>query len=229
MSDPETAVVLLSGGMDSAVAAAWAKAEGYRIVALSIDYGQRHRRELDAAAEVARRLGASERVLLTVDLRPVGGSALVSDAPVPKHRDLGAGEIPSTYVPARNTIFLALALGLAEARGATAIVIGANRIDYSGYPDCRPAFLRAFERLAAVATKAGVEGRPLRILAPLLDEPKAGIVRMGVALGAPFDATFSCYDPTAEGLHCGSCDACRLRRQGFREAGTADPTRYASA
>jgi 7-cyano-7-deazaguanine synthase len=211
--------------MDSAVAAAWAKEQGYGLVGLTVDYGQRHRVELDAARAVCRWLGAEEHVVLAVDLRPVGGSALTADIDVPK--DGGTDAMPVTYVPARNTILLALALGLAEARAATAIVIGANRIDYSGYPDCRPEFLAAFARLAAAGTKAGVEGRPPRVLAPLIDLPKAGIVELGLRLGVPFARTVSCYDPAPDGAACGACDACRLRRKGFETAGAADPTRYA--
>jgi 7-cyano-7-deazaguanine synthase len=206
--------------MDSAVAAAWARAEGYGIVALTIDYGQRHRLEIEAARKIAR-LVAREHVVLGVDLRVVGGSALTADLPVPRGGP-GPG-IPATYVPARNTLFLALALGLAEAREAEAIVIGANRIDFSGYPDCRPEFLDAFARVAQVGTKAGVEGRAPRILAPLIDLPKEGIVRLGLRLGVPFGDTLSCYEPGPGGRPCGECDACRLRRKGFAAAGAADP------
>jgi len=192
-----------------------------------VDYVQRHRAELAAAAEAARRTGAQEHVLLKVDLRAVGGSALTADLAVPRD---GPGEgIPVTYVPARNTLFLALALGLAEARGAEAIVLGVNRIDYSGYPDCRPEFLEAFARVAETGTKAGVEGRAPCILAPLVDRSKAEIVREGMRRGVPFGITLSCYDPDEGGAACGTCDACRLRRRGFEEAGVADPTRYAGA
>lgn len=216
------AVVLLSGGLDSAVAGAWARAEGYEVVALTVDYGQRHRAEIEAARKVARWLAAREHVELKVDLRAVGGSALTAAIPVPQG---GPGEgIPVTYVPARNTLLLALALGLAEARGAGAIVIGANRIDFSGYPDCRPEFLDAFARVAETGTKAGVEGHAPRILAPLLDLPKEGIVRLGAGLGVPFGDTLSCYDPDARGRPCGACDACALRRKGFLAAGIADPS-----
>jgi len=218
-------VALVSGGMDSAVAAAWARDEGFEIVTLTVDYGQRHRVELEAAREISRWLGAREHVLLAVDLRAVGGSALTDSIEVP--RGGGTEGIPATYVPARNTVLLALALALAEARDGLAIVIGANRIDYSGYPDCRPEFLDAFGRVAEVGTKAGVEGRAPKILAPLLDLPKSGIVEMGTRLEVPFVRTVSCYDPTPTGAACGRCDACHLRRKGFLEAGVADPTEYA--
>jgi 7-cyano-7-deazaguanine synthase len=216
-----TAVVLLSGGLDSAVSGAWARAQGYAVIALTVDYGQRHRAEIEAARKLARWLGAREHVELKVDLRAVGGSALTSGIPVPRG---GPQEgIPATYVPARNTLLLALALGLAEARAAGAIVIGANRIDFSGYPDCRPEFLEAFARVAEAGTKAGVEGHAPRILAPLLDLSKEGIVRLGASLQVPFGDTLSCYDPDARGRPCGACDACALRRKGFAGAGIADP------
>ena len=221
-----TAVVLLSGGLDSATAAAWAAREGFRLVALSIDYGQRHRAELDAARDVARALGVAEHVVLPIDLAAFGGSALVdASIPVPKGRadaEIAAG-IPATYVPARNTVFLALALALAETRDAEAIVIGVNAVDYSGYPDCRPEYVAAFEALAALATKAGVEGRPTRILAPLQALSKAEIVRLGLALGLDLGLTTSCYDPGPDGRPCGACDSCRLRAAGFAAAGAADP------
>jgi 7-cyano-7-deazaguanine synthase len=220
-----TAVVLLSGGMDSAVAGAWARSEGFALVTLSVDYGQRQRPELKASRKLSRWLGALEHVVLRVDLRAVGGSALTDDIDVPKTGVVPG--VPVTYVPARNTLLLALALGLAEARSAEAIVLGINRIDGSGYPDCRPEFLEAFRRLAAVATKAGTEGRAPRLLAPLLDLPKSGIVSLGAKLGVPFRETLSCYDPTPAGGACGACDSCRLRRRGFEEAKVADPTRYA--
>jgi 7-cyano-7-deazaguanine synthase len=218
-------VALVSGGMDSAVAAAWAREEGFSIVTLTVDYGQRNRGELEAAREISRWLEAREHVLLAADLRAVGGSALTDAIDVP--RGGGTEGIPVTYVPARNTVLLALALALAEARGAQAIVIGANRIDYSGYPDCRPEYLEAFARVADVGTRAGVEGRAPQILAPLLDLKKSGIVQMGARLEVPFVLTRSCYDPTPTGAACGRCDACHLRRKGFREAGVADPTEYA--
>jgi 7-cyano-7-deazaguanine synthase len=206
--------------MDSAVAGAWARAEGYAVIALTVDYGQRHRVELDAARRIARWLGVREHVSIRVDLAAVGGSALTGEIPVPHAPSAG---IPVTYVPARNTLFLALALGLAEARGAQAIVIGANRIDFSGYPDCRPEFLEAFARVAETGTKAGVEGRAPRLLSPLLDLSKEGIVRLGQRLHVPFADTFSCYDPGPGGRPCGTCDACVLRRKGFAAAGCVDP------
>lgn len=219
--NPKAAVVLLSGGMDSAVAGAWARAEGYAVIALTVDYGQRHRIELEAARKVARWLLVREHVELRVDLSAVGGSALTGGIPVPRG---GPSEgIPVTYVPARNTLLLALALGLAEARQADAIVIGANAIDFSGYPDCRKEFLDAFARVAETGTKAGVEGHPPRLLAPLLDLSKEGIVRLGGHLKVPFADTVSCYDPGPRGRPCGTCDACRLRRLGFSAAGTSDP------
>ncbi len=222
-----SAVVLLSGGMDSAVAAAWTREQRLGVIGLTVDYGQRHRGEVEAAGRIARWAGAVEHVVLAVDLRAVGGSALTGDVEVPKTGP--AGGIPATYVPARNTLLLALALGLAEARGASSIVIGVNRVDYSGYPDCRPEFLAAFRALARVATKAGVEGRAPALLAPLLDLGKAGIVTLGMRLRVPFAETLSCYDPGPEGGACGGCDACRLRRAGFEQAGVADPTRYSPA
>jgi 7-cyano-7-deazaguanine synthase len=221
-----SAVVLLSGGLDSATAAAWAAREGFSLSALSIDYGQRHRVELDAARAVARALGITDHVVLPIDLAAFGGSALVDPAiPVPKGRDEAAiaSGIPTTYVPARNTVFLALALGMAETRCAEAIVLGVNAIDYSGYPDCRPEYVAAFERLAALATKAGVEGRPTRILAPLQSLSKSDIVRLGLALGLDYGLTTSCYDPAADGRPCGSCDSCLLRAAGFAAVGAADP------
>lgn len=220
------AVVLLSGGMDSATAAAVARSEGFLVHALTVDYGQRHRRELEAARRVAAALGTAEHRTIAVDLRAFGGSALTGDQEVPKGRparDVGS-DIPSTYVPARNTVFLALALAWAETLGAQDLVIGANAIDYSGYPDCRPAFLEAFERLANLATKAGVEETArFRVHAPLLRMTKAEIIRRGLALGVDFALTHSCYDPAPDGRACGRCDACLLRRKGFAEAGVMDP------
>ena len=230
MSAPRRAVVLLSGGMDSAVTLAWMRREGYACTALSFDYGQRHSIELERAARLATALGADEHVLQRIDLRAFGGSALTSDVAVPKDRVAidAVGAIPITYVPARNTVFLSFALALAEVRGATAIAIGANAVDYSGYPDCRPEFITAFERLANLATRAGVEAsakgvRAIAIVAPLLEMPKSRIVALGAELGVDFAMTTSCYDPDAEGRPCGHCDACLLRARGFAEASVADP------
>lgn len=223
---PGRLVVLLSGGLDSATVAAWAIDAGWTVTALSIDYGQRHRHELAAARAIASRLRIADHVVLRVDLAAFGGSVLVDPgAEVPRDRPESsiAAEIPPTYVPARNTVFLSLALALAEARGATAIALGVNAIDYSGYPDCRPAFLDAFRRLAAVATKAGVEGRSIAILAPLVDLSKADIVRMAAGLGLDMGLTTSCYDPDDLGRPCGHCDACLLRAAGFAAAGLRDP------
>ncbi len=221
-----TAVVLLSGGLDSATAAAWAIRAGYRLAALSLDYGQRHRCELDSAREVAATLGIADHVIMPVDLAAFGGSALVDPAvAVPKGRSAAAiGEgIPITYVPARNTVFLALALAMAETREAEALVIGVNAIDYSGYPDCRPEFIAAFSEVARLATKTGVEGRPFEILAPLATLSKAEIIRLGLDLGLDYGLTTSCYDPDAAGRPCGVCDSCLLRAAGFAAAGAADP------
>jgi len=223
------AVVLLSGGIDSATTLAIARAEGYAVYALSFDYGQRHRAELLAARRVAEALGAAEHRIVNLDLRVFGGSALTDDIPVPKGRnetEIGRG-IPVTYVPARNTIFLAFALAYAEVLEAEDIFLGVNAIDYSGYPDCRPEFIAAFERTANLATKAGVEGRlRLKIHTPLIAWTKAEIIRRGAALGVDFSLTHSCYDPSPEGFACGECDSCRLRRKGFEEAGLTDPTVY---
>jgi len=219
-------VVLLSGGLDSATVAAWARARGYEVIGLSIDYGQRHRCELDAAKALASHLGLADHIVLRVDLSAFGGSALTDAAiPVPRDRPDAAlaAEIPTTYVPARNTVFLALALALAEARGATAIGVGVNAIDYSGYPDCRPEFLDAFRHLAALATKAGVEGHAPEIVAPLVDLTKAEIVALGVELGLDQGLTTSCYDPDPAGRPCGHCDSCRLRAAGFAAVGIVDP------
>jgi 7-cyano-7-deazaguanine synthase len=220
---PRKAVILVSGGMDSAVTLAIARQQGYQIHALSVAYGQRHSSELEAAARVAHMLGAVEHKTVHVDLRSIGGSALTADIDVPEE---GGEGIPVTYVPARNTIMLSIALGWAEVLGSTDIWCGVNAVDYSGYPDCRPAFIEAFERLANVATKAGVEGAGIRIHAPLMAMSKADIAREGKRLGIDFAATVSCYQADAEGRACGHCDACRLRAQGFREAGLPDPTRY---
>jgi 7-cyano-7-deazaguanine synthase len=217
------AVVLLSGGLDSYTAAAIAKSEGFELCALTIAYGQRHAREVESARTVARSLGCSRHLELPIDLRAIGGSSLTSDAAVPRDRDLAAADIPSTYVPARNTIFLSLALAWAEVLEAFDIVIGVNALDYSGYPDCRPEFVRAFESLAALATRAGVEGARLRVHTPLIDLTKAEIIRRGVALGLDYGLTHSCYDPAPDGRPCGRCDSCVLRARGFTEAGVADP------
>src|SRR5581483_2747950 len=228
--DQAKAVVLLSGGMDSATAAAVARERGFALYALSFRYGQRHEQEIEAARRVARHLGVARHVVLDLDLRAFGGSALTGDLPVPKDRspeEIGAG-IPVTYVPARNTIFLAFALAWAEVLGATDIFIGVNALDYSGYPDCRPEYIAAFEELAALATRAGTEGgRRFTIHAPLIHLTKREIVERGVALGVDYSLTLSCYDPAPDGAACGRCDACQLRREGFTAAGVADPTRYA--
>ena len=217
------AVVLLSGGLDSYTAAAIARADGFELHALTVSYGQRHARELDAARSVARALGVARHLELAIDLRAIGGSSLTSDADVPRDRDLDAREIPSTYVPARNTIFLSLALGWAEVLDARDLVIGVNVLDYSGYPDCRPEFIAAFETLASVATRAGVEGARFRVHTPLIRLTKAGIIRRGLALGLDYGLTHSCYDPPPDGRPCGACDSCVLRARGFAEAGAADP------
>jgi 7-cyano-7-deazaguanine synthase len=219
------AVVLISGGLDSMVAAARAKEDGHRLLALSMDYNQRHHVELAAARRIAHLLGAERHIVMPLDLSAFGGSALTADIDVPK---TGVGEgIPVTYVPARNTIFLSLALGWAEAAGARDLYIGVNALDYSGYPDCRPEFIAAFEGLAELATKAGVEGAPFRIHAPLQHMTKADIVREAARLGLDAGVSWSCYDPAPGGLHCGRCDSCRLRAKGFAEAGLPDPTAYA--
>jgi 7-cyano-7-deazaguanine synthase len=217
------AVVLLSGGLDSYTAAAIAKAQRFTLFALTIDYGQRHAREVDAARVVARALEVERHLELAVDLRAIGGSSLTTDQPVPRDRDLGASDIPSTYVPARNTIFLSLALGWAEVVGARDLVIGVNALDYSGYPDCRPEFIGAFERLADLATRAGVEGERFRVHTPLLTLGKADIIRRGLELKLDYGLTHSCYDPAPDGRPCGACDSCVLRAKGFREAGVPDP------
>jgi 7-cyano-7-deazaguanine synthase len=219
------AVVLLSGGMDSATAAAIARDQGFEVHALSFRYGQRHAAELEAARRVAERLGAMRHVVLEIDLRAFGGSALTGDLAVPKDTPLdriGSG-IPATYVPARNTIFLAFALGWAETLDAADIFLGANALDYSGYPDCRPEYIEAFERMANLATRAGVEGRRIRIHTPLIKLSKAEIVKLGTRLGVDYGLTWSCYDPAPGGAPCGRCEACILRRKGFREAGMEDP------
>ena len=217
------AIVLLSGGLDSYTAAAIARNEGFELYALTISYGQRHRREIESARTVARALGCQRHLELPIDLRAIGGSSLTSDAAVPRDRDLTAADIPSTYVPARNTIFLSLALAWAEVLEASDIVIGVNALDYSGYPDCRPEFIRAFESLATLATKAGVEGRQFHVHTPLIQLTKAQIIQRGLALGLDYGITHSCYDPSPDGQPCGRCDSCALRARGFVEAGVPDP------
>jgi len=220
----KNAVILLSGGLDSATVLAMALAEGYACYTMSFDYGQRHRAELQAAERVARQLGAVEHKVVGIDLNGIGGSAL-TDNSIAVPEEPGEG-IPVTYVPARNTLFLSLALGWAEVLGARDIFIGVNAVDYSGYPDCRPEFIAAFERLANLATKAGVEGEGFRIQAPLQFLSKAQIIEAGLARGVDFALTVSCYQADADGRACGRCDSCRLRAEGFRAAGVADPTRY---
>jgi 7-cyano-7-deazaguanine synthase len=236
-SSGRKAVALVSGGLDSMVSAAHARQSGFELLALTIDYGQRHRIELEAAARVAAALGATRHIVLPLDLTAFGGSALTADIDVPKS---GVGnDVPVTYVPARNTIFLSLALGWAEAAGARDLFIGVNALDYSGYPDCRPDFIAAFERLAALGTKAGAEGDGFRIHAPLQHLTKADIAHEAARLGLDAGISWSCYDPVVAGssegaqqpappLHCGLCDSCRLRAKGFEEAGLPDPTRYAA-
>lgn len=222
--EPRVAVVLLSGGLDSYTAAAVARRDGFHLAALSVNYGQRHAHELEAARAVAASLCVQRHLELEVDLSRMGGSALTSAAiEVPRDRPIDPAEIPSTYVPARNTIFLSLALGWAEVLGAADIFIGVNALDYSGYPDCRPEFIQAFEQLARLATKAGVEGRPLTVHTPLVALSKGQIVRLGLSLGLDYGLTHSCYDPLAGGRPCGRCDSCRLRAAGFEEAGAPDP------
>ena len=229
MTTKPLAVVLVSGGLDSMISAASAREQGYRVLALSVDYNQRHRVELAAARRVANVLGAERHIILPLDLSAFGGSALTDDIAVPKDgvgTEEGGG-IPVTYVPARNTIFLSLALGWAEAAGARDLFIGVNALDYSGYPDCRPEFIAAFEGLAEIATKAGVEGQRFTIHAPLQHMTKADIVREGQRLGVDMGLSWSCYDPAPGGVHCGTCDSCRLRSKGFEDAGIPDPTVYA--
>jgi 7-cyano-7-deazaguanine synthase len=230
MTEKKKAVVLLSGGLDSTTMLALAVSEGYEVYAISFRYGQRHRVELESAARVAFTFCVKEHLTLDVDLRSIGGSALTDDIDVPKERkpDQIAASIPVTYVPARNTLFLSFALAWAEMLGAEDIFIGVNALDYSGYPDCRPEFVEAFERMANLATKAGVEGRlRLRIHTPLISMTKAEIIRTGLRLGVDYRLTHSCYDPTPQGLSCGKCDSCQLRLKGFAEAGARDPLAYA--
>lgn len=226
-SQQPIAVALISGGLDSMVAAGLAREAGFRLAALTIDYNQRHRIELDAARRVAAAVGVERHIVLPLDLSLFGGSALTADIAVPKD-GVQAGDIPITYVPARNTIFLSLTLGLAEVVGARHIFIGVNALDYSGYPDCRAEFIAAFEAMAALATRDGVEGRTVHIETPLQYMTKADIAREAHRLGLDAGMSWSCYDPTPDGLHCGLCDSCRLRSKGFIEAGLPDPTRYAA-
>ncbi len=223
------AVVLLSGGLDSTTVAAIARDEGFELYALSFDYGQRHKVELHAAARVAGALAVTRHVIVPIDLRVFGGSALTSDISVPKDElsTRSESEIPITYVPARNTIFLSLALAYAEVIGASDIFIGVNALDYSGYPDCRPEYIAAYETMANLATRAGVQGeRPLKIHTPLITLTKAEIIKRGTALGVDYSLTLSCYDPDTTGRACGHCDSCLLRQKGFNDSGVADPTRY---
>ena len=221
--DAPAAVLLLSGGLDSYTAGAIARAEGFRLYALTVKYGQRHAREIESARAVAAALGVARHIELDVDLSAFGGSSLTSDVPVPKDRPIDLDEIPSTYVPARNTVFLSLALGWAEVLGARDIFIGVNALDYSGYPDCRPEYIAAFERLASLATAQGVQGATFRIHAPLQAFTKADIIRRGRELGLDYGITHSCYDPGPGGHPCGHCDSCTLRAAGFAQAGVADP------
>ena len=226
MNLSKKAVVLVSGGLDSTTVLAIAQAEGYECYTLSFDYGQRHRAELQAAAHTAKVLGSAEHKVVSLDLRTIGGSALTDAAIAVPEVDADEGAIPVTYVPARNTVFLSIALGWAEVLGAADIFIGVNAVDYSGYPDCRPDYIAAYETMANLATKAGVEGRALKIRTPLIDLSKAEIVRRGQALGVDYGLTVSCYQANDAGEACGRCDSCRLRRAGFVDAGLADPTRY---
>ncbi len=231
MTSEKIAVVLLSGGLDSATVLAIAQEQGFTPVTLTFRYGQRHAAEIDVAARLAKKAGIKRHVVADIDLRAFGGSALTADIDVPKHRsdaEIGEG-IPITYVPARNTVFLSYALALAETTKAMDVFIGVNALDYSGYPDCRPEFVAAFETVMNLATKVGVEGeQPLKLHTPLIDMTKADIVRKGTSLGVDYGETLSCYDPTPDGDHCGECDACHLRKKGFVEAGISDPTRYAN-
>lgn len=229
MTQTKRAVVLLSGGLDSATTLAIAKNEGYACYALSFDYGQRHRFELEVSEKLCQASGVEEHVTIAIDLRKIGGSALTAEIDVPKDRDddaMSAG-IPVTYVPARNTVFLSIALGWAEVLGAFDLFIGVNAVDYSGYPDCRPEFIEQFAKLANLATKAGVAGeQQFQIRAPLIDLTKAEIIKIGTSLGVDYGLTHSCYDPNPEGISCGHCDSCQLRQRGFEEAGLADPIEY---
>ncbi len=224
--DAKRAVVLLSGGLDSATVLAIARSAGFACHALSVDYGQRHRVELDAAARIAAAMGAVEHRVMRMDLSPFGGSALTDDSIAVPVDGVQSGVIPVTYVPARNTVMLSLALALAEARGAQDIFFGANAVDYSGYPDCRPEYMDAFQRLANLATREGVEGRPIRLNTPIISDSKSDIIRRGMALGVDYAQTVSCYQADAQGRACGVCDSCRLRAAGFAGAGVPDPTPY---
>jgi 7-cyano-7-deazaguanine synthase len=226
MMQAKSAIILLSGGLDSMVVAGMAKRQGYDLIALTIDYNQRHRIELQAADTIAKHLGAKEHIILPLDLTRFGGSALTADIDVPKG-GIEEDAIPVTYVPARNTIFLSLCLGLAEARGSRDLWIGVNALDYSGYPDCRPDFIRAFEGMANLATKAGVEGNGFTVHTPLLHMSKAQIAAEAARLGLDAGMSWSCYDPTPDQKACGGCDSCRLRQKGFADAGLIDPTMYA--
>ncbi|NQT26403.1 7-cyano-7-deazaguanine synthase QueC [candidate division KSB1 bacterium] len=228
MTDTKKAVVLLSGGIDSTTVLAIAKSEGYTCYAMSFDYGQRHKSELEAANVIAQIMEAETHIIQKLDLRIIGGSALISETEVPKDRSESemSDSIPVTYVPARNTIFLSHALGWAEVLNANDIFIGVNALDYSGYPDCRPEYIKAFERMANLATRAGVEGQHLNIRTPLIELTKAQIIQKGLELGVDYNMTRSCYDPDSAGLACGHCDSCQLRRKGFHEAGVPDPTLY---
>jgi 7-cyano-7-deazaguanine synthase len=225
---PKNAVLLLSGGLDSTTLLALAKSEGYQVHALTFQYGQRHRHEIEAARSIAKRYGVARHEIVEIDLRVFGGSALTADIEVPKDRSVDESEdIPVTYVPARNTIFLSYALAMAEVTGSQEIFIGVNNLDYSGYPDCRPEYIAAFEHMANLATRSGVEGTaPVRIRAPFLHLTKRGIITLGLSLGVDYSETLSCYDPTPSGEACGRCDACQLRLKGFTEAGRVDPARY---
>jgi len=223
---PRPAVVLLSGGLDSAVTLAMARDRGFACHALSFDYGQRHRHELDAARRIAEALRVASHRTLTLDLRAIGGSALTADIAVPKDRPAQSPEIPITYVPARNLVFLSLAVGLAEVLGACDVFIGVNAVDYSGYPDCRPTFIRSFEQTANLATRAGVQGASFRVNTPLISMSKAAIIQSGQRLGVPFQLTTSCYDPDPAGRACAHCDSCVLRARGFADANVPDPTIY---
>jgi 7-cyano-7-deazaguanine synthase len=229
MSAAQPAIILLSGGLDSATLLALARADGFALHALTFRYGQRHACEIDAARRVATTAGVREHQVIDIDLRVFGGSALTADIAVPKDRDLAGTDIPITYVPARNTIFLAYALAFAEVRRAADVFIGVNAVDYSGYPDCRPAYIAAFEQMANLATKAAVEGRRLRMHAPLLELSKAQIITRGLALGVDYGLTRSCYDPDQQGRACGRCDSCRLRLAAFAAVGVSDPAPYTPA